>query len=141
MALLQLREHNIAGAKQTLLQRQARIPGSGKILRGLGLASALEGNTAEAGQRLERAVDLLPKWPGSYSTLGVFYFEKGHIDKAREVLNRFKNSSERGTLDINRIEQVLATAPATSPAANEPMTMADRQQLLRLALSLADRTL
>jgi tetratricopeptide (TPR) repeat protein len=141
LALLQLREHNTAGAKQTLLQGQARVPGSGKILWGLGLASALEGNTAEAGRHFERAVDLLPEWPGSYSTLGVFYFQTGQIDKAKEVLNRFKNSSERGTLDINRIEQVLATAPATSPAANEPMTMANRQQLLRLALTLADRTL
>jgi tetratricopeptide (TPR) repeat protein len=141
LALLELREHDIAGAKQTLLQGQARIPGSGKILWGLGLASALEGNTAEAGQRLERAVDLLPDWPGSYSILGVFYFQTGQIDKAKEVLNRFKNSSERGALDINRIEQVLATAPATTPAANEPMTMANRQQLLLFALSLADRTL
>lgn len=141
LALLQLRQHNIAGAKQTLLQGQARIPGSGKILWGLGLASALDGNTAEAGRHFERAVDLLPEWPGSYSTLGVFYFETGQIDKAKEVLSRFKNSSEHGALDINRIEQVLATAPATAPAANEPMTMADRQQLLQLALSLADRTL
>jgi superkiller protein 3 len=141
LALLQLREHNVAGAKQTLQQGQARIPGSGKILWGLGLASALDGNTAEAEGHFERAVDLLPEWPGSYSTLGVFYFQTGQIDKAKEVLNRFKNSSERGTLDINRIEQVLATAPATSPAGNEPMTMANRQQLLQLALSLADRTL
>jgi len=141
LALLQLREQNTAGAKQTLLQGQTRIPGSGKILWGLGLTSALEGNTAEAGRHFERAVDLLPEWPGSYSTLGVFYFQTGQIDKAKEVLNRFKNSSQRGALDINRIEQVLATAPATSPAANEPMTMANRQQLLGLALSLADRTL
>ena len=92
-------------------------------------------------EHFERAVDLLPEWPGSYSTLGVFYFQTGQIDKAKEVLNRFKNSSERGALDINRIEQVLAQAPATSPAGNEPMTMASRQQLLQLALSLADRTL
>jgi tetratricopeptide (TPR) repeat protein len=141
LALLRLREHNTAGAKQTLLQGQTRVPGSGKILWGLGLASALEGNTAEAGRHFERAVDLLPEWPGSYSTLGVFYFQTGQIDKAKEVLNRFKNSSERGALDVNRIEQVLAMAPATSPAANEPMTMANRQQLLQLALSLADRTL
>jgi tetratricopeptide (TPR) repeat protein len=141
LALLQLREHNTAGAKQTLLQGQARIPGSGKILWGLGLASALDGKTAEAGQHFERAVDLLPEWPGSYSTLGVFYFETGQIDKAKEVLNRFKNSNEHGALDINRIEQVLATAPATAPAGNEPMTMANRQQLLQVALSLADRTL
>jgi tetratricopeptide (TPR) repeat protein len=141
LALLQLREHDIAGAKQTLVQGQARVPGSGKILWGLGLASALEGNTAEAGQHFERAVEMLPEWPGSYSTLGVFYFQTGQIDKAKEVLSRFKNSSGSGALDINRIEQVLAQAPATSPAANEPMTMANRQQLLRLALSLADRTL
>jgi tetratricopeptide (TPR) repeat protein len=141
LALLEFREHNVAGAKQTLLQGQARMPGSGKVLWGLGIASALEGKTAEAEQHFERAVDLLPEWPGSYSTLGVFYFQTGQIDKAKEVLDRFKNSSEHGALDINRIEQVLAQAPATSPAANEPMTMANREQLLRFALSLADRTL
>jgi tetratricopeptide (TPR) repeat protein len=141
LALLEFREKNIAGAKQTLLQGQARIPGSGKILWGLGLASALEGNTAEAGEQFERAVEMLPEWPGSYSTLGVFYFQTGQIAKAKEVLNRFKNSNESGALDINRIEQVLDQAPATTPAANEPLTMANRMQLLQLALSLADRTL
>jgi tetratricopeptide (TPR) repeat protein len=141
LALLEFREKNIAGAKQTLLEGQARVPGSGKILWGLGLASALEGNTAEAGEQFERAVEMLPEWPGSYSTLGVFYFQTGQIAKAKEVLNRFKNSNESGALDINRIEQVLEQAPATSPAANEPLTMANRMQLLQLALSLADRTL
>jgi tetratricopeptide (TPR) repeat protein len=141
LSLLQLRENSIADAKQTLLRGQARVPSSGKIVWGLGIVSALEGNTAEAGRHFERAVDLLPEWPGSYSTLGVFYFETGQIDKAKEVLNRFKNTSEHGALDINRIEQVLENAPAATPAANEPMTTANRQQLLRLALSLADRTL
>ena len=140
LALLQLRERDVEDAKQTLLQGQARMPGSGKILWGQGLASALEGDTVEAGHHFERAVDLLPEWPGSYSTLGVFYFQTGQIEKAKEVLNRFKNSSERGALDISRIEQALATAPATSTG-NEPMTMANRQQLLQLALSLADKTL
>jgi tetratricopeptide (TPR) repeat protein len=141
LSLLQLRENSIAEAKQTLLRGQARVPSSGKILWGLGIVSALEGNTPQAADQLARAVDLLPEWPGSYSTLGVFYFETGQIDKAKEVLNRFKNSSKSGALDIDRIEQVLAQAPATSPAAKEPMTMANRQQLLQLALSLADRTL
>jgi tetratricopeptide (TPR) repeat protein len=141
LSLLEFRENNIPVAKQTLLEGQARVPGSGKILWGLGIASALEGNTAEAGEQFERAVDVLPEWPGSYSTLGVFYFQTGQIAKAKEVLNRFKNSNESGALDVNRIEQVLAQAPATSPAADKPMTMANRTQLLRLALSLADRTL
>ena len=31
-------------------------------------------STAEAGQRFERAVEMLPEWPGSYSTLGCFLF-------------------------------------------------------------------
>jgi tetratricopeptide (TPR) repeat protein len=141
LSLLEFRQNNIAAAKQTLLEGQARIPGSGKILWGLGIASALEGNTAEAGDHFERAVDLLPEWPGSYSTLGIFYFETGQIAKAKEVLNRFKNSSGSGGLDLNRIEQVLAQAPETAAAGNEPMSMANRQQLLRFALSLADRTL
>ncbi len=85
-------------------------------------------------------MDLLPEWPGSYSTLGVFYYQTGQIDKAREVLNRFKGSNAGG-LDVNRIEEVLSRAPATSSSAQEPMSMAARQQLLQLALSLADRTL
>ena len=140
LALLQFRADNIADAKQTLLKGQARIPGSGKIIWGLGLASALEGNTEKAAEQFERALDLLPEWPGAYSTLGVFYFQTGQIAKAKEVLDRFKNSNAGG-LDINRIEQVLAQAPETAPAGNEPMPLANRKQLLQLAVALADRTL
>ena len=141
LALLQFRQNNIPAARQTLLQGQARIPGSGKLYWGLGLASALQGDTAKAAQQLEQAVDLLPEWPGGYSTLGVFYFETGQIDKAKEILDRFKSSSANGSLDINRIEQVLAQAPASAATGDEAMTMANREQLLQLALSLADRTL
>lgn len=140
LALLELRENNLAEAKQVLTKGQSRIPDSGKILWGLGLVAALEGNTAQASVQLERAVDLLPEWPGSYSTLGVFYFETGQVAKAREVLERFKNSSAGG-LDVNRIEQVLSQAPETSSSANEPLTIADRKRLLQFALTLADRTL
>jgi len=72
---------------------------------------------------------------------GYFYFQTGQIAKAKEVLNRFKNTSGSGALDISRIEQVLAQAPETSATGNEPMTMANREHLLLFALSLADRTL
>ena len=140
LALMEIRSNDLAGAKETLLKGQARVPGSGKILWGLGLVSVLEGNTAQAEDQLARAVELLPEWPGSYSTLGVFYFQTGQIEKAREVLDRFKNSNAGG-LDVNRIEQVLAQASPTTPASNAPMPMASRQQLLQLALSMADRTL
>ena len=141
LALLEFRENNVAAAKQTLLKGQARIPGSGKIIWGLGLASALEGNTTDASRQLEHAVEMLPEWPGSYSTLGVFYYQTGQIDKAKEVLDRFKNSSARGGLDVNRIEATLAQAPAVAAASDEPLSNTKKMQLLQLALFLADKTL
>jgi tetratricopeptide (TPR) repeat protein len=141
LALLDFRGNNLADAKQILLKGQARIPGSGKILWGLGIASVLEGKTAQAASEFETAVDLLPEWPGSYSVLGVFYYESGQLDKAKEVLSRFENSSASASLDTKRIEQFLAQTPATSPSASEPMSPANKAQLLQLALSLADRTL
>ena len=119
----------------------ARIPGSGKLFWGLGLVSILQGKTPQAEEDLERAVDLLPEWPGSYSTLGVFYYQTGEIAKAREVLNRFKGSAAAGGFDINRIEEALSRAPEVPSTIREPMPMATRLQLLHLALSLADRTL
>lgn len=140
LALVQLRTSDLKGAHETLEKGLARIPASGKILWGLGLTSVLQGDTSHAAQQLERAVDLLPEWAGGYSTLGVFYYETGQIDKAREVLNRFKGSNAGG-LDVNRIEEALSQAPASNGNATGPMPMEARQQLLQLALSIADRTL
>jgi tetratricopeptide (TPR) repeat protein len=140
LTLVQLRSGDLASAEQTLKKGADRIPASGKIQWGLGLISALEGNTSQAAQRLERALDLLPEWAGSYSTLGVFYYQTGQIEKAREVLNRFKGSNAGG-LDIDKIEQALSRAPVTSPAPNEPLPTEARRQLLQLALVIADQTL
>jgi tetratricopeptide (TPR) repeat protein len=140
LALVQLRGNDLPGAEQTLQQGLARIPGSGKLVWGSGLVSVLQGNTTQAAERLERAVELLPEWVGSYSTLGVFYYQTGQIEKAREVLNRFKGS-HAGGLDVDQIEQVLSKAPSNPSAAGQPISMAGRQQLLQLALMIADRSL
>jgi tetratricopeptide (TPR) repeat protein len=140
LMLVQLRSGDIQGAEQTLKKGRDRIPVSGKIQWGLGLLSALKGDTPQAAEQLERAVELLPEWSGSYSTLGVFYYQTGQIDKAREVLNRFKGSNAGG-LDVGRIEQALSKAPATSGSATEPLPNQARQQLLQFALVIADRTL
>ena len=141
LALLELRQGNLEGARQTLLQGQARVPASGMILWGLGITSVLDGQTRQAGMQFERALDLLPQWPGSYSILGVYYFETGQIAKAKDVLNRFSNSSAHGVLNIQRIEQVLDEAPANTPENTGPLPMQMRENLLRLALALADKTL
>jgi len=141
LTLVQLRQGDVKGAEETLQKGLTRMPGSGKLLWGSGLVSVLEGKTPQAAAHFEKAVDLLPEWIGSYSTLGVFYFQTGQIEKAREVLNRFKGSTAGGSLDVNRIEAALSKGPATTASANAPMPMEARQQFLQLALSLADRTL
>jgi tetratricopeptide (TPR) repeat protein len=141
LALLDLRQGNIAGAQQTLLKGQKRMPGSGKLYWGLGVTAAMQGNSGEAARQLELAVDLLPQWSGGYSTLGVLYFRTGQITKAREVLDRFKNSSVSASLDIERIEQVLDRASTTPSVNQESLTVADKSQFLQFALSLADKTL
>jgi len=140
LTLVQLRGNDVTGAEQTLQKGLARIPGSGKLIWGQGLISVMKGNTKQAAERLERAVDLLPEWAGSYSTLGVFYYQTGQIEKAREVLNRFKGSNAGG-LDISRIEDALSKAPAKSSAAEQQIPMVARQQMLQFALLIADRSL
>ena len=140
LALVELRDNDLDGAARTLNTGLTRTPSSGKLLWGLGIVSVLQGKTAQAAEQLERAVDLLPEWVGSYSTLGIFYYQTGQIDKAREVLNRFKGSNAAG-LDVNRIEETLSRAPATPSLAGKPLPMEARQQLLQMALAIADRTL
>jgi tetratricopeptide (TPR) repeat protein len=140
LALAQLRGGSLNEAEATLKKGAERAPASGKILWGLGVLSALHGDSAQAAEQLGRAVDLLPEWAGSYSTLGVFYYQTGQYDKAREVLSRFKGSHSGG-LDVNRIEQALSNAPETSASTTQTLPPAARQQFLQIALSLADRTL
>jgi tetratricopeptide (TPR) repeat protein len=140
LTLLQLRGNDLNSAEQTLQKGLARIPGSGKLVWGQGLISVLSGNATQAAAQLERAVDLLPEWVGSYSTLGIFYYETGQIDKAREVLSRFKGSNSGG-LDVGRIEETLSKASPRTPIPGQPIPMVARQQLLQLALMIADRSL
>lgn len=140
LTLVELRRGDTTQAKATLQKGLTRMPGSGKLLWGLGIVAVLEGNSREAARYLERTVELLPEWVGGYSTLGVFYYQTGQIDKAREVLNRFKGSNSGG-LDVNRIEEALAKAPVGSSPPGASLSMDARQQLLQFALSLADRTL
>ena len=140
LALLELRRGKIPAARETLLKGQKRIPGSGKLYWGLGVTLAMQDDPAEAARLLEHAVDLLPEWSGGYSTLGVLYFETGQIGKARDVLDRFRNSSVSSSLDIDRIQQVLDQASVRQSDTSQ-LTIADKSQFLQFALSLADKTL
>ena len=141
LALIQLRAGDADAARQTLNSGRARIPGSGKLFWGLGIVSALQGRNPEAAEDLERAVDLLPEWPGAYSALGVFYFQNGEVAKAREVFERFRSSDAKGSLSTDRIERALDTAAVSGSTSHHSMDAQARAQFLQWALLLADRTL
>jgi len=141
LALVYLRAGDTAGARETLRRGLERTPDSGELLWGVGVVSAVEGDTQKAEQHLKESVELLPGWPGSYSALGVFYYQTGQLDKARETLERFKQSSARGALNVERLEQTLSAAGPENPSAEgvHAMTPEARQQFLRISLVLADQ--
>lgn len=140
LALLNLRTGDLPSARATLEKGLSRIPGSGTLVWGLGLASALEDKDSAAIENMQRAIGLLPQWPAAYSTLGFYYFDTGRIQKARQVLNEFKQSSAHASLDIDRISQVIDRAAAGAGEDHiEPLQ--HKEQFLQFAVSLADRTL
>jgi len=101
----------------------------------------MEGQSDKAQEYLEKSVDLLPDWPGSYSALGVLYFQTGQIQKSRETLERFRQAGPRGGLDVQRIEQALdaASAQHLDSAKAQALSPQARQQFLQVALAFADQ--
>lgn len=95
----------------------------------------------DAAISFEKVVDLLPEWPGSYATLGFFYYETGQMMKTHEVLDRFKDSNASGGLDVQRIQDTLRQAAPLAANATAPLSGAQKQQLLALATYTVDKTL
>jgi len=142
LALTYLRSGNAPNADRTLEEGLARTPDSGELFWGRGVLEALAGKTEQAEVYLRKSVDLLPEWPASYSALGLLYYQTGQIGKARETLKELTQSGARGSLDVQRIGQVLSAVPDSSgPEVAHDMSGRDRQQFLQIALSLADQTL
>jgi tetratricopeptide (TPR) repeat protein len=141
LALAYLRAGETQLARQTLEQGLARIPDSGELLWGMGVISAVEGRLQQAEDNLKRSVELLPEWPAGYSALGVLYYETGQMDKVRQTLNDFIKNGPRGALNVSRIEQALAAAPAQNSTRNAPTVLPPqaRQQFLQTALALAEQ--
>jgi tetratricopeptide (TPR) repeat protein len=141
LALAYLRAGETQLARQTLEQGLARIPDSGELLWGMGVISAVEGRLQQAENNLKRSVELLPEWPAGYSALGVLYYETGQMDKVRQTLNDFIKNGPRGALNVSRIEQALAAAPARNSTQSAPTVLPPqaRQQFLQTALALAEQ--
>lgn len=141
LALTYLRSENPSLARQVLTEGLARTPNSGWLFWGMGVLTAAEGNLQEAEEHLQKAVELLPQWAGSYATLGVLYYETGQIEKAKGVLKEFTAKGPQGALNIQGIEQTLDASSGERSGAASSLTMSPqaRQQFLTLVLAFADQ--
>jgi len=141
LALAYLRSGDTQQARQTLEQGLSRIPDSGELYWGMGIVAVVQGQFNDAESCLKRSVELLPEWPAGYSALGVLYYQTGQMDKVRQTLNEYLQTGPRGALNVSRIEQALAAAPAQNPTDHTPTVLSPqaRQQFLQTALTLADQ--
>ncbi|MDE3200306.1 MAG: tetratricopeptide repeat protein [Acidobacteriota bacterium] len=140
LAFVDLRTGDIPSARATLTKGLSRVPGSGTLIWGMGVVDALEDKDNAAIDNLNRAIALLPQWSATYSTLGFYYFDTGRIQKARQILNEFKQSSAHASLDIDHIAQVIDRA-AASAGQDHTEPLQHKTQFLQFAISLTDRTL
>ena len=139
LALTQMRAGDYRAAEETLRRSLAHIPDSGRLFWGLGIVSALQGKNAQAGESLERAADLLPEWQSSYSLLGLFYYETGQYEKARETLNQYTRLFPSGGLNVTRLQQALDSTPTRENRSAESIQLSPeaRRQFLQMALAMA----
>lgn len=138
LSLVQIRAADLTGARQTLLEGQARIPDSGRILWGLGVLSVVEGDNQQAESDFEKALDLEPQWESSYSALGTFYFDTGQVAKATQTLDRYARIFPNGQLNVGALRRVLAEASREQPAGPVFLSPQARSQFLQMAVALAD---
>jgi tetratricopeptide (TPR) repeat protein len=138
-ALAELQSGATAEAESTLRNGLARTPDSGRLTWGLGIVSVTEGKNQEAGKYFNRTIDLLPEWQTGYSSLGVFYYQTGQIDRAREILDRYSTLFPHGVLDVDRIRQVLASkteySASTVPRKLSPQ---ERRQVVQILTAMLE---
>ena len=82
----------------------------------------------------------MPDWQSSYSALGIFYYETGQIDAARETLNQYQKLFPHGALDVARIQQALEQAenPKSKIENLKPLPPEARLRFLQVAFALAE---
>ena len=95
----------------------------------------LRGDGAKAEASLNKAVELAPEREGALMSLGIFYYEAGQIERAKEVLERYHEMFPQGM----NVEQMRATLEAAdSQPRNAALTPEGRREFYELSLKLAD---
>ena len=139
LALAELRSGNTDAARETLQRGLTRVPDSGILYWGMGIASVLRNDPKQAEASLKRAVDLSPSREGILMTLGIFYYEAGQIENAKQVLQRYTEMFPEGSMNVDKMRATLdAAAIERKPSAKPAGFSADaRREFYELAANLA----
>ncbi len=138
LAFAQLRADDSDHAYATLRQGLARVPDSGVLHWGLGVVCVVRGDANQGETYLKKAVDLAPSRESALSTLGIFYYEVGRIDEAREVLRRYNEVFPHGFIDVGKIRETLDSTAKDSPPKGSGLSLKARREFYQLAVMLAE---
>jgi Flp pilus assembly protein TadD len=127
-------------AYMTLQRGLARVPDSGILHWGAGVTSVVQGDARRGETYLKKAVELAPR-ESAFMTLGVFYYETGRINEAREVLRRCSEMFPKGSVDVAGIGATLDAASVTRTSAAQVAELPPhaRQEFYQIALQLAEQ--
>jgi tetratricopeptide (TPR) repeat protein len=139
LALAELRSGNTDAARETLQRGLTRVPDSGILYWGMGIASVLQNDPKQAEASLKRAVDLSPSREGILMTLGIFYYKAGQIANAKQVLQRYTEVFPEGSMNVDKMRATLDAAAIERKSSAKPAGFsADaRREFYELAANLA----
>ena len=139
LALAELRSGNTEAARETLQRGLTRVPDSGILYWGMGITSVLQNEPNQAETSLRKAVDLSPSREGILMTLGIFYYEAGQIENAKQVLNRYTEMFPEGSMNVDKMRATLDAAAIDKKSPNKlaELSADARHEFYELAANLA----
>ena len=139
LALAELRSGNTEAARDTLQSGLTRVPDSGILYWGMGITSVLQNEPNQAETSLRKAVDLSPSREGILMTLGIFYYEAGQIENAKQVLQRYTEIFPEGSMNVDKMRATLDAAATEKTSSNKVAGLPAnaRREFYELAANLA----
>jgi len=139
LALAELSSGNTEAAREMLQSGLTRVPDSGILYWGMGITLVLQNEPNQAETSLRKAVDLSPSREGILMTLGIFYYEAGQIENAKQVLQRYTEIFPEGSMNVDKMRATLDAAATEKTSSNKVAGLPAnaRREFYELAANLA----
>src|SRR5258707_12863031 len=85
----------------------------------MGITFVLQNEPNQAETSLRKAVDLSPSREAILMTLGIFYYEAGQIENAKQILQRYTEMFPDGSMNVNKMRATLDAAAIDKKSSNK----------------------